>query len=124
MRASTTFYIFIYLFVTVSCGSINSKHGDTAKLNLITSEKLKGKIELLYNSDHTSVICIGGKSKLSQTYSFFVYSLKNNKSITKTYNNVSDVLWYRNKAIKYKYLSGIVKAGENNTKYTIINIKD
>ena len=124
MRVTTTFYIFIYFFITISCGSVNNKHDSAAQLNLIASEKLEGKIELLYNSDSTNVICIGGKSKLSQSYSFFVYSVKTNQSITKTFNNISDVMWNGNHAIKYKYLSGIVKSGENNSKFTIINFKD
>lgn len=125
MRVTTTFYIFIFSFIAISCGSVNNNKQDgTTQLNLIASQKLESKVELLYNSDSTKVICIGGKAKLAQSYSFFVYSVKVNQSITETFNNVSEVMWDGNKTIKYKYLSGIVKSGENNSKFTIINFKD
>ena len=123
MKVTTTLYFFIFSLITISCGSVNN-NDRTTKLNLIASEKLEGKVELMYNSDSTKVICIGGKTNLSQSYSFFVYSIKSSQSITKTFNNISNVMWDGNHAIKYKYLSGIVQAGENNSKFTIINFKD
>ena len=121
MKISTTVFLLIFSFLFFSCGSTNNTK---SQVSLVASEKLSGKVELLYNSDSTKVICIGGKEKFSQVYSFFVYSIKDNQAISKTFNNISDVFWDGPLVVKYKYLSGTVKKDEIESVHKTINFEN
>ncbi|MCK5907032.1 MAG: hypothetical protein KAG37_05540 [Flavobacteriales bacterium] len=116
---------FLTLFVFVNCGSISKTEvGSQAHLKDVASECLSGKVEFLYNSDSTYVVCVGNRTKFGQTFSFFVYSFKTKDSVSEMYNNVSEAKWDGADKVKFRYLAGNTEHGRKNVKFTTIIIKD
>ena len=106
----------------VSCATSNKV--DLREISKSSNEELSGKVELVFNIDSTYVICIGNKKKMSQAYSFYVYSIRKKSKVTQVYNNVDFVKWDGVQRVKFSYLAGIVKYGDENPSFRTIEIED
>ena len=121
MKALISILLIISIYLITGCGSY--RKSNNSNLNDIVEVYLRGKIEYLYNADSSSVICIGNKKKLEQSYSFFVFSITKNKKVTDTYDHVEEVIWDGLNSVKYYYLYGTVQIGNQRPKYKTINIQ-
>lgn len=106
----------------LSCASVNTSISEKSNLIKISSERLDGEVQFIFNSDSTSAICTGNKKNFGQSFSFFVYSLQTNKSISKTYNNISTVNWKGIDSIQYKYLKGTVQNDQRNSGFRTLTL--
>lgn len=118
-------YILCLVFITASflVSSCGMNRIDYSKIEDVSKQELKGKISYLFNSDSTSVICIGNKKKLEQGYSFFVYSIVDKQKKTDTYSNVNFVEWKDQQTINYSYLPGTIQNDETEKNYRTLLIK-
>lgn len=121
------FNLVLLAFITTGCGSTNNINKEIAtvssKYKKLAEEELNTNVRYVSNKSGTSILCIGGKKKLGQTFSFFVYSNIQQLKITETFNNVVDVKWVDDETIKYKYLSGIVNVDGEGQKYITIKLQ-
>ena len=108
----------------LSCASVNTSKHTQSNLLKVSSARFNGEVQFVFNSDSTSAICIGNKKNLGQTFSFFVYSMKANESLTKTYNNISIVNWKSIDSIQYRYLQGVVRSDERTSDFSILNLSN
>ena len=124
MKLISIIYTVVFFTTFLSCASVNSTRPTQLDLSSISSERLTGEVEFVFNSDSTSAICIGNKKNLGQTFSFFVYSIQKKGSLTTTYNNISIVKWKGNDTIQYKYLKGTVQKDERASEFRVLNLNN
>ena len=114
------FFLLVLLVTTTCCSTGNRVN--RIDINSIAKKELTGKLQFIYSSDDNSVICIGSKKNLGQTFSFFVYSLASNKKLTVTYSNVSSVKWDGSNKVMYMLLPGTVEVGDPPNNYYMITV--
>jgi len=105
------------------CGS-TSHANSTQQVDFkrIIENKLDGRLNYIYNTDSTSVICTAHKSKLSTSFSFLVYSLSENVFLSDIITNVEIVKWVDYNKIGYRHMVGIVQYNEPKQPLRIIEI--
>jgi hypothetical protein len=112
----------VFILLMSSC-RVNKTTTTKGEFKKVAEIKLPPKIDYIYNADKTYVLCVGGRSSLSTTFSFFVYSLENNKMATEVFTNVQTVKWKNSKSINYKFRKGIVKKNELSQPYITLTLK-
>ncbi len=116
--------LIITLFVVflVSCKTTSKITKE--KFEMVVKNEFSDKPKYIYNSDSTRVICIGNQRNMGQTFSFFVYSLSNNKKVTDVFSNIAEVKWEGDSVIKYKKLAGTIQLGAPPANFYIIRLED
>lgn len=122
MRALIIYFLLLPLITSCGGGKKNISGNDLPCVKNI-GEELQDIVKTISNNSNTKTICIGNNNKLQSTFSFFVYSQAKDISVTPVFNNVTDVMWVGNDSIKYKYLSGIVRANGEGQQYIYIDLK-
>lgn len=113
--------LFLLIITSISCSTYNNR--SYSKMKFHTEDTLKGKIEYKFNTDSTMVICVGNKKKSNLYYSFFIYSLYDNKKLSKVFNHIEKVFWENNFEVKYSPMMGTVQKGGGLPIYRTISLK-
>ena len=122
MQGLVIYFLLLPLITGCGGGKKNIRGNDSSCANNMNNE-LQDVVKTIPNNYNTKTICIGNNNKLQSTFSFFVYSQAKDISVTPVFNNVTDVMWVGNDSIKYKYLSGIVRANGEGQQYIYIDLK-
>ena len=116
--------VFVLLFGMYGCGSISpTNKSPEVYFKIIIDDKLDGRLNYIYNTDSTSVICTGHKTKLSTSFSFLIYSISDNEFLSDEITNVETVKWIDDFNVGYRYMAGTVLHNEQKQPLTIIKIK-
>ena len=114
--------LFLLIITSVSCSTYKN-NTSYSKMKLHAEGILKDKIEYKFNTDSTMVICVGNKKKSNLYYSFFIYSLSENKKLSKVFNHIEKVFWKNNFEVKYSPMMGTVQKGGGLPIYRTISLK-